>query len=696
MPAQLSFFDMEASVTPPVGYFPPIPITAGPNWQPGDIRVYCLGWHSVTTAAGVDNAWIPIPGYTSVNVQFDTGSGLSPVIRWGVFWRRMVTGDLDTFFNFVAKYSLQVCHSAIFTVRGVDPTSTPTITTWQITGTGSTVSPPATIVVSSVTVPSAGTTAVWVSNGAYQTTAGVDTSTGTPPGWTNLAATTNSGATYNPYDTSPSSIVVAKSFSSSGSTGAVNFPIGNSVNPVGLVGATVFFKPAADVSATAGSASTTATATSATFSTSTAVTVTTGSASTTATATTAFNPLQGFWVSDALALSGSPVTGSVVRLASRTPAGTTCVVETSLNGGASWDLATNNRSIPRLLEGDTATQTVIARVTLTRANASDPPPRVLSLELQVSSDSGVDELVAIGHGMIDKVTVKAVGGTTGSGSSTSVATSTGVVSRGGGQTGSGTSIKVHAVDLSLSIKRNVWQMPFTVPGGMNYGDAVQAMVKDRLPSQTDFSIASTTTVLPEIVVFGLQQGGDPWQDIQDLATAIGYECFFDPRGVFTFRPVPDPRQGVPVWVFDENSNPTVVEVSRELSDEQTFNHIIVVGQSSSSSNPVTAEAFDNDPSSQTYILGDYGEVTQRLTFPLVITQDQAQATANALLFNSLGAADTVTITNVPMPALEPGDIVKIVCSEVKANGTYMINSMTTSLSPADPQQLVCFRQSTNT
>jgi hypothetical protein len=359
-------------------------------------------------------------------------------------------------------------------------------------------------------------------------------------------------------------------------------------------------------------------------------------------------------------------------------------------------LATNNQSIPRLLEGDTATPTVIARVTLTRSGASDPPPRVLSLELQVSSDSGVDELVAIGHGMIDKVTVKAVGGTTGSGSSTSVATSTGVVSRGGGQTGAGTSIKVHAVDLSLSIKRNVWQMPFTVPGGMNYGDAVQAMVKDRLPSQTDFSIASTTTVLPEVVVYGLAQGGDPWQDIQDLATAIGYECFFDPRGVFTFRPVPDPRQGVPVWVFDENSNPTVVEVSRELSDEQTFNHIIVVGQSSSSQNPVTAEAFDNDPSSQTYILGDYGEVTQRLTFPLVITQDQAQATANALLLNSLGAADTVTITCVPMPALEPGDVVKIVCSEVKANGTYMINSMTTSLSPADPQQLACFRQSTNT
>jgi hypothetical protein len=319
---------------------------------------------------------------------------------------------------------------------------------------------------------------------------------------------------------------------------------------------------------------------------------------------------------------------------------------------------------------------------------------VSTLELQVSVDAGVDELVPVGHGMIDKVTTSAVGGSTGTGSVTSVVSSTAVTSRGGGQTGGGTSIKVHVTDLSGSIKRNVWAMPFTLPSGMNYGAAAQAMVLNRLPSQTEFAITSTRVITP-LLVYGMTQGGDPWQDIQDLATAIGFEAFFDASGVFTFRPVPNPNVGDPVWVFDEDANPLVSEASRELSSDQTFNHVVVVGQSTSSSNPVSAEAFDNNPSSPTYILGDYGEVTERLTFSLVTTQDQAQATANALLNNSLGAADTVTITCVPMPALEPGDIIKIHVSDVKANGTYMINSMTTSLSPADPQQLVCFRQSTN-
>jgi hypothetical protein len=370
-------------------------------------------------------------------------------------------------------------------------------------------------------------------------------------------------------------------------------------------------------------------------------------------------------------------------------------VETSINNGASWDTAANNGVVPRLATGDTTTRSVLVRVTLTRANAADSPPRVTQLEVQVSNDVGTDELVPIGHGMIDKVTTSSVGGSTGSGSVTSVTSSTAVTSRGGGQTGGGASIKIHVTDLSGSIKRNVWAQPYTVPSGLNYGDAAIAMVTNRLPSQTDFAISSTTRALPEVVVYGLQQGGDPWQDIQDLATAIGFEAFFDARGVFTFRPVPDPSVGDPVWVFDEDSNPLVAEASRELSSEQTFNHVIVVGQSTSTQNAVSAEAFDNNPSSPTYILGPYGEVTERLTFSLIVTQDQAQDTANALLYNSLGAADTVTITVVPMPALEPGDIIKIHCSDVKANGTYMINSMTTSMSPADPQQLVCFRQSTD-
>jgi hypothetical protein len=46
-----------------------------------------------------------------------------------------------------------------------------------------------------------------------------------------------------------------------------------------------------------------------------------------------------------------------------------------------------------------------------------------------------------------------------------------------------------------------------------------------------------------------------------------------------------------------------------------------------------------------------------------------------------------------MPALEPGDVITVNVPDTKAAGTYLINGMTTPLSPAEGQQLTCYRQS---
>jgi hypothetical protein len=681
MPAELQFFDMSVAEAP--APYVPIPVTLGPNWQPNDLRFFVQG-------SGAFTGWVTPPGYT-VLVNPAAGQGM-------ICYRRLVAGDTDT----LVQYQIYTrsdgyghYNSGLFTVRGA---SSATPTAAMVTGPTlpSASSTGGTVAAGSFSISAAGAIVLY-----FTTTVPVNPAIptactlGCPPGWANLVASAGSGVTYTPFGSQASEMYVAQSFSSSGSSGTVTLSYGAETAAI-VNEFSINILAAADVSATATSPTNpVATATDATFSVSTAVTLPTGSASAVSSATTAFNPLYGQWISDPQALSGDPVTGSIVRWVQLiSAAGSAVLVETSINNGVSWDAATNNGPVARLAVGDTTTSSVLLRVTLSRLSASDAAPKVSSLELQVSANASVDELVPVGHGMIDKVTVNAVGGTQGTGTVTNTVSSSAVLGRGGGQTGSGTSIKVHVTDLSGSIKRNVWAMPYTVPAGLNYGAAAQAMVVNRLPDQTAFAISTTTRITP-LLAYGMQQGGDPWQDIQDLATAIGYEAFFDAKGVFTFRPVPDPSIGDAVWAFDEDNIPLVAEATRELSNEQTFNHVIVVGQSTSSSNPVTAEAFDNNPSSPTYILGPYGEVTERLTFSTITTQDQAQAAANALLLNSLGGADTVTIVCVPQPALEPGDIVKINCGDVNVDGNYMINSMSTSLSPADPQQLVCFRQSTS-
>lgn len=429
---------------------------------------------------------------------------------------------------------------------------------------------------------------------------------------------------------------------------------------------------------------------------STAVTFTVGSVSEVDVGAQTFNQLSGYWISDPLVLPGTPVTGSVVRWsATIAAAGSTVTVETSINNGASWDTAVNGDAVPRLRPGNTVTQQVLIRVTLTRIFSFDTSPAVNFLDVRVSCDSAIDELIPLAHGMINKVEVTDSGGISGGGGGSGGGSGTGVTSTGGGHQGSGLSIKISGVDPSRAISRNTWQQPFFVPSGMTYSAAVKMMVQNRLPSQTDeqFSLASTTSVTP-LLLFGVGQGGDPWQDIQDLAAAIGYEVFFDPAGVCVFRPIPDPTKGIPVWAFDEELNPTMVEAVRELSDEDTVNYVVVKGASTSSVNPVTAFAFDNNPSSSTYVDGPFGVVSAVVTMSQIITQTDVQAAADTFLNNSLGAAEKVVLTCVPMPALEPGDIVTVNVPDVKAGGTYLVNEMTTPLSPAEAQTLTCYRQST--
>jgi hypothetical protein len=424
----------------------------------------------------------------------------------------------------------------------------------------------------------------------------------------------------------------------------------------------------------------------------TAITYTIGPVSGVNTAAQVFNPLFGYRISDPLVLPGTPVTGSVLRWSATVPAGSTVTVETSINNGASWDLAVNNGPVPRLLAGDTVTRAVLTRVTLTRASAVGAKPTVASLEVQVSCDAAVDELVDLAHGVIAKATVKT---TTGSGGSSGSSGGGGVTSRGGGQTGGGTNIKIHAVDLSRSAKLAQWEQPFFVPTGMTYGEAAKLMLLNRIPNHTEFNIASTEHLVKDLMVFGLNQGGDPWQDIMELAAAAGCEVFFDPSGVFVFRPIPDPRYGAPVWTFDEDADPTFTEADKELSDDPVRNYIVVKGEATSSQNPVSAYAFDADPLSPTYVGGKLGKRVSTVTIQSIVTQEQAQAAANGYLYNSLGLADQVTMTCVPMPALEPGDIVKVKIGDLAVDGLYLINRATTPISQADSQELVCYRQTAN-
>src|ERR1700744_2292725 len=95
MPAQISFFDMSCTTSPPGSVLAPIPVTLGPNWQPGDIRVFCQDYVD-TNGTLNPNTYQFAPGFTYSSGS-DAGLTSAWKINWGVGWRRLVAGDTDTF-----------------------------------------------------------------------------------------------------------------------------------------------------------------------------------------------------------------------------------------------------------------------------------------------------------------------------------------------------------------------------------------------------------------------------------------------------------------------------------------------------------------------------------------------------------------------------------------------------------------------
>lgn len=246
MPATLSFFDMEVSVTPPTGHLEPVPLTLGANWQQNDIRTLIVAGLATTDGGTAAQPMTPDPP-----TGFTTGYDLAPSPGFstqGVYYRRLVTGDSDTSVAWPKPPGWNNYLYTLITARGCDPGTAPTAggLTWSHRRGD------ATFTVNSVTVPAAGSMVFLLATIPDVDPGGWSVSMAAPTGWTNLVATDKSGPTYYQYATDPAVMVIGKRFTTSGTTGSVTVPCG--IGHPAFVGMYMFFPPAPDVSVGIGAA----------------------------------------------------------------------------------------------------------------------------------------------------------------------------------------------------------------------------------------------------------------------------------------------------------------------------------------------------------------------------------------------------------------------------------------------------------
>lgn len=131
--------------------------------------------------------------------------------------------------------------------------------------------------------------------------------------------------------------------------------------------------------------------------------------------------------------------------------------------------------------------------------------------------------------------------------------------------------------------------------------------------------------------FFFEVGKTRWEAAKEIATAYGYELFFDPTGVLTMRLFVDPTTAPIAFTFltgAEEGN--IASFEKSTNDTRVFNVVVVYGQATNTGTPVVATATNTEPSSPTRV-ARLGERVYPYEAKYLTSQTDAQNLANSLL-----------------------------------------------------------------
>jgi hypothetical protein len=241
----------------------------------------------------------------------------------------------------------------------------------------------------------------------------------------------------------------------------------------------------------------------------------------------------------------------------------------------------------------------------------------------------------------------------------------------------GVQIQASGSDRSLRISRARWTQPYTIPTGTNLADAIQGLLEDRwVDVQCRFT--STTETINK-AVFGTESDNDPWRDAQGIAKSAGYELYFDADGYAVLDSITDASTASPNATYSENEEAMVLKLTRSLSNEQTYNGVIVTAEGTEASDTFREEAWDDDPASPTYRYGKFGQAPFFFSSPLITTAAAAQSAASGLLNSKKGATENVQWTQIVDPSLDAGDLVAVTNSDAKVDRLMVLDRITIPL-----------------
>jgi hypothetical protein len=150
---------------------------------------------------------------------------------------------------------------------------------------------------------------------------------------------------------------------------------------------------------------------------------------------------------------------------------------------------------------------------------------------------------------------------------------------------------------------------------------------------------------------------DRYAVLAELAGAFAKIMYWDGEGFLRVESAPD--EATPVWEVAAGAGGVLLTSGRRVTAEGMRNGWVVKGEGGDQQAPVRAVAVDIGPSSPTRWGGRFGKRPGFYTSPLIVTEAQAEAVAQARLLRTLGAPSSADFDTPVNPALRPWHPIRV-------------------------------------
>lgn len=182
-------------------------------------------------------------------------------------------------------------------------------------------------------------------------------------------------------------------------------------------------------------------------------------------------------------------------------------------------------------------------------------------------------------------------------------------------------------------------------------------------------------------ILTMEEGDSRGDFLKELVKTWDVDMYMSPLGQFVTEDRKAARDKQNVWTFGVETNPNrdglLISVNREFSDDDLYNHVIVIG--GTDKNIIRREKADTTPTSKTNIVL-IGDRVWLLKDDKLNTANKVQAALDRAWALRFQLGELIQCETLSNPALEGDDVIKIVDRQwAKVDGTYRLKRFTIPL-----------------